>query len=997
MRRKAIGYLVAGASVGIALLLKSIVSVALPEEEESYLFFFAAVMFGAWFGGFSAGIASLVLSGLAINLFYLEPFGSFSINGVGPAVSLGIFSAEGMLVCTLSASLSRAQDTAEGNAVEAREAQEAFAKHADDLLTARSELQLSEIRFRGLVDANIIGVIIAKQSGPILDANAAFLDMLGYDKADEQQLDWRKLTAAEYRAADDRALQDVQQHGRCASYEKEFFSKSGERVPVLFGCADIPLREGGLICFVVDMTEQKATEQALEEARDNAERASRLKSEFMANISHELRTPMNGIIGMTDLALEEELSERLRDYLSTARESADVLLRLLNDILDFSKIEADRLPLEHEPLSLRVLLDEVLKAQAIRSAEKGLELACHVRPSTPEHLIGDAVRLRQVLDNLLSNAIKFTDQGEVIVRAGVESGTSEEVSLHFEVADTGIGISEEDRQRIFSPFTQVDASATRQYGGTGLGLAICRELVSMMGGRMWVDSEWGEGSTFHFTARLMRNSSPPESSIAPAGLFHQLRHMQVLAVDDNATNRRIIEEMLKSWSMKPALAASAEEAIEMLQAAARRNEVYPLVLVDALMPGTDGFTLAQYIKEHQQLADATILMLSSADRQTFADRCAEVKIDAYLEKPVSQSDLLDAIVTAFDEQLNPTAEEVRTKSADPPLRTLSVLLAEDMPANQKVVQRILEKRGHAVEIAHNGRDAIDMYKQDSFDVILMDVQMPSVDGLQATRVIRGQEDSHRARIPIVALTAHAMRGDRQRCLSAGMDAYIAKPVNGRKLVELVESLADQKFGTRVLRRGDRPRTSTPPSASQPGRPAASEAASGSTGPSPTLLSPTAGSGGESNPEVEDYGGYSAGDTDTAADEADSITPGLDSGRDMYTSLFDPAAAEKRLGDRDIVLDSIRFFFDDVPELLDRVNRGLESEATREIERAAHSIKGLAANLNAAPAREAAWQLEQLASREKGLQDLRLAAAALRQEISRLEPQLQRFLAEEEGR
>ena len=527
-----------------------------------------------------------------------------------------------------------------------------------------------------------------------------------------------------------------------------------------------------------------AQEQA---ARLAAEKANRAKSEFLANISHELRTPMNAVIGMTDLALEEKLSPLVRDYLETSAAAARNLLDLLNEILDFSRIEAGKFSLDTAPFRLQETLDECMKTMAVRAYRKGLELACELTGDLPDALEGDQQRLRQVLINLVGNAIKFTQQGEVLLRVSEEGRTPSEITLLFSVQDTGIGISPTDQSGIFAPFAQADASTTRQYGGSGLGLAISSDLIAMMGGRLWVESRLGRGSTFSFTVRLrLRHSSPGQK---PLVLPRELRDLPILIVDDNATNRRILAQTLRDWSMRPEVAGSGEAALEKLQAANLAGSRFRVVMIDALMPGMDGFALAEAIARHPQAAEATVLMASAADRQAFADRCAAGPFAAYLEKPVSRCDLLNALRTALQIHEPPAAAAaVAPRREASHLRPRCVLLADDTRANQKLITAILHKRGHTVEVVHNGREALDMLKQRDVDAVLMDVQMPIMDGFQATAAIRALPKASRSQVPIIAMTAHSMPGDKERCLAAGMDAYLSKPVDRRELIEMIEHL-----------------------------------------------------------------------------------------------------------------------------------------------------------------------------------------------------------------
>jgi two-component system sensor histidine kinase/response regulator len=800
-------------------------------------------------------------------------------------------------------------------------------------------LRESEERFRTMVDSLADGIVLQLADFSIATCNASAERITGLTA--DQMLDRAPRPDGWLAIREDGSRFDLRQHPSIVAL------LSGQPASCMMGVQSAgrgttwisvntrPLFHAGArrpyaaLSSIIDVTDRVHAQDAEREARQAAEATSRAKSDFLANMSHEIRTPMNGVLGMLELALGSKLEPTQREYLEVAQRSAESLLEVINEILDFSKVEAGRLELRPEPFALADCLGAAIDPLGPRAARKGIELAMRIAPNMPPILVGDAVRLGQVITNLAGNAVKFTEHGEIVITAELESANAEEqeVVVHFAVRDTGIGIPADKQSLIFEAFTQADASATRAYMGTGLGLAIATRLVALMGGRLWVESVDGQGSTFHFTARFATRASSAPLEVEN-GTLDTIRDMSVLVVDDNGTNRLILHEMLASWEMRPTMVPSARAALAAMESADAAGTPYGLLLVDGYMPEMDGFALVETLRQNPRFAGATVLMLTSADGDGGADRCRALGIAAHLLKPIKSRDLRAAIVralgTAPDDRAAEPVDVLDARSAHPS----RILLAEDNLVNQKLAVAVLERWGHTVEVADNGRAALTAVARERFAAVLMDVQMPTMDGLRATMEIRAGEAHTGEHIPIIAMTARTMSGDREKCLEAGMDAYVSKPFELEELFAVLEPILARRAGT-------------PPS-----------------------LGVTRGRGRKPRPD----------------DAPAATVPSRD--------VIDATALMGAVGgDRRLLSELVGLFEIEGPRRLQELHRALAANDAAGVEAAAHGLKGNAASLHAKRSFDAASAVELLA-RTNALHHAPAACAALEHEIA----QLQRALA-----
>jgi len=731
--------------------------------------------------------------------------------------------------------------------------------------------------------------------------------------------------------------------------------------PVLVRCKDGAPRLLGISNLLLAQSSQMAQARDLiQRQKEAAEAASRAKGAFLANMSHEIRTPMNGVLGMIELMLDTHPSAEQRELLDMARDSAEFLLAVINDILDYSKIEAGKLELDRTPFSIRELLGGAMQALALRAHEKEIELACRIEPDVPDRLLGDPARLRQIIINLAGNAIKFTARGEVVAiveRLDDPGAVASEATLRFLVRDTGIGIPLDKQQAIFEAFEQADNSTTRVYGGTGLGLAIARNLAALMGGRLTVESRPGEGSVFGFTARLAREVDVDEPR---AALWSDLAGLPVLVVDDNATQRQILRDMLGSWRLAPHVVESAAQARAALDRAAQLGRPFALSLVDKGLPDEDGFALAAGLQDHSGHAGKILMMLSTCTPHAEHAQCQALKLCGWVTKPIKHSDLYDAIIAALAPETDVAergAAEIRFEPVAPHMRRL-ILLAEDNPVNQRVAVGLLGRRGHQVVVVGNGRLALEALAQRRYDLLLMDMQMPELDGLSTVAEIRRREQASGRRLPVVAMTAHVMKGDRERCLAAGFDNYIDKPIRSAPLYAMVEGLLLD--GLACLSDG-----------------ALSDGALSDHALSDDARQPR---NGASRPAAT--AGAAAGSTSDGAKAAGATSAGP--GRVDWSS-----ALEGVRGDEALLCEISGIFLEEESSLREQLRAALAKRDAERLRIAAHTVKGALMSFGARGAVAAAQRLELMGACQS-LDHAAGALAELEQELSHVHAELRAF-------
>lgn len=795
-----------------------------------------------------------------------------------------------------------------------------------------SAIRESEALYSSLVERMPMQVVRKDLSGKVVFGNQLYCESMGMTLDEiigKTDFDlFPKDLAKKYREDDRRVVKA----GKVVNYVEAHEKSDGRRVyvetfkgPVHDAAGNI----SGIQIMFWDVTDRHRAEQEVraakevaEAAKEMAEQANQAKSEFLANMSHEIRTPMNGIIGMTELLLHTSPTAEQRDYLNIVKQSADSLLRLLNDILDFSKIEAGKLDLDEHSFSLRDCVGQTIQTLGCRAGGKGLELLSHVAPEIPDALIGDAGRLGQIIMNLVGNAIKFTEQGEVEVDVSCQSSEEDSICLEFSVRDTGIGIPPDRQQTIFESFRQADASTNRRFGGTGLGLTISTQLVEMMEGRIWVESDVGKGTVFHFTARFgVDDDSAQRSPVA----VEALQGLPALVVDDNETSRLILVEMLDSWGLTVTASADGDAAIGELRRAAETGNPYQIVILDCGMQPIDGFAVATQMQQQQDvdLGDYYTIMLSSAVKAGDVEQCRQLNVARYMQKPAVHSDVLNTILRitghAAEAQVGSSSE---TETAT---RKLKILLAEDGEVNRQVAIGLLSHQGHEVIVAEDGVEAVEALEQQRFDLVLMDVQMPNLDGIEATKMIREQEHAIDRHTPIIAMTAGAMKGDEEHCLQAGMDAYVSKPIDPDKLYRILAQCVDCGF------------------TGQPIDPA--------------------GDAADGRPDEVASSGVNAPKEAERDETADISENRQDEG---LQSVIDLDAARRRCRGNDAnVLILAETLIGEATDVMRQMREAAESCDTTVVHRCAHSLKGAAAVFGAVDVMDVAHQLESTSEADNG--------------------------------
>jgi PAS domain S-box-containing protein len=798
----------------------------------------------------------------------------------------------------------------------------------------------AETKYRSIFENAIEGIFVATAAGKLLDVNPAMARMFGY-KSPEQMISAPTDVIRHFDISphgQPQFAETLSKLGTIAAFEMQAVRRDGTPIwisingrAVRNASGEFEMTEGS----IEDITQRRHNEE-LHRQKEAAEAASRAKSDFLANMSHEIRTPLNGVVGMLELLSATPLDAQQRRYARVARTSADTLLSLINDILDFSKIEAGKLELDEIDFDLHELVEDMAEMFAPRAHEKSIELVSSIHPDVPNSVRGDPDRIRQVLINLTSNALKFTERGEVVIdvqRIGESEGC---VRLRFSVRDTGIGIPADRRDRLFKSFSQVDASLTRKYGGTGLGLALCKQLVELQGGTIQFECELNRGSTFSFEIPLRKQASTKSRRSIP----ENLEGMRILVVDDNATNREILAAQLAGWRFRHSAVACAADALPDLQRAAAESQPYRMAILDMQMPEMDGLQLAREIKATESICDTVLLMLTSTGQILSPQRMNELGLADCLPKPVRQSRLFDTIVDCMsaDGARKPLDECPATRPAIASTSHRRILLAEDNEVNQLVASSILAQFGYDCEIVTNGEAALEAVRQDQYDLVLMDCQMPGMDGFEATRMIREREQASAAgRLPIVALTANAIKGDRERCLSAGMDGYVAKPIDTLHLIDTIEKLL-------AAAQADEPPDEQTVAASEPQKTAPADAAK------------PASHNGKPHPTGTAANGHSA---TKAIANGESLSV-----RSLETSdrpaLQVDSLLERCLGDVELAARVLRMFSDNLPQLRTKIDVAHAAGDRDALSRAAHALKGTAGDISAFPLWEVAAQLEQRA-------------------------------------